>query len=235
VLWAFIFHGRPTFFLEIAPMCHQRFGCGVLQVLIFATVGLAQPADPKGDKAELAAFPGKAPPRDLTPAELDSAWADLAKDGAKAYDAWGTLTAAPKQATTFLGKHVHPVKAIPAEQLAPLLTALGSERLGERDKAALELEAIGDLAEPALRKAAAGNLPLEHKRRINLLLEKFPAPITVEQRRNLRAVEALEYIGTAEAQQILTTLAKGAPGARLTREAKAALDRLAKKAKNAVT
>jgi hypothetical protein len=72
---------------------------------------------------------------------------------------------------------------------------------------------------------------LEHKRRIDLLLEKLPAPITVEQRRNLRAVEALEYIGTAEAQQFLTTLAKGASGACLTRAAQAALDRLAKKAR----
>jgi hypothetical protein len=216
-------------FLEIAPMCHWRFGFGVLQVVIFTTIGLAQPADPKGDKAGLPDFHGDALPRDLTPAELDAAWADLAKDGAKAYDAWGTLAAAPNQATPFLAKHVQPVIAIPAEQLAPLLTALGSEKLGERDKAALELEAIGDPAVPALRKAAAGTLPLEHKRRIDLLLEKLPAPITVAQRRNLRAVEALEYIGTAEAQQILTTLAKGAPGARLTREAQAALDRLAKK------
>ena len=212
-------------------MFHWSFGLGVLQVIIFTTIGPAQLANPRGAKAELTDFHGSALPRDLTPAELDAAWADLAKDGAKAYNAWGTLAAAPKQATPFFTKHLQPVKAIPAEQLAPLLAALGSDKLGERDKAALELEAIGEPAEPALRKAAAGNLPLEHKRRIDLLLEKLAAPITVEQRRNLRAVEALEYIGTAEAKTLLTTLAKGAPGARLTRAAQAALDRLANKGK----
>jgi hypothetical protein len=44
--------------------------------------------------------------------------------------------------------------------------------------------------------------------------------------RQLRAVELLESLGSAEARQVLETLAKGAPGARLTKEARAALDRL---------
>jgi hypothetical protein len=39
----------------------------------------------------------------------------------------------------------------------------------------------------------------------------------------------MEAIGTANAQDILKTVATGAPDARLTQEAKAALDRLAKK------
>jgi hypothetical protein len=37
----------------------------------------------------------------------------------------------------------------------------------------------------------------------------------------------LERIGTPEARQLLKRLATGAPGARLTREAKASLERLA--------
>jgi len=48
----------------------------------------------------------------------------------------------------------------------------------------------------------------------------------------LRALEVLEQVGTPEARQVLTTLATGAPHARLTREAKAALDRLSKRASN---
>jgi hypothetical protein len=46
--------------------------------------------------------------------------------------------------------------------------------------------------------------------------------------RELRAVEILERIGTSGARQVLRTLAKGSPAARVTREAKASLDRLAK-------
>jgi hypothetical protein len=45
--------------------------------------------------------------------------------------------------------------------------------------------------------------------------------------RMLRAIEVLEHIGTAEARELLQKLVEGAPEARLTREAKAALQRLA--------
>jgi hypothetical protein len=39
-------------------------------------------------------------------------------------------------------------------------------------------------------------------------------------------VEALEYMATAEARQVIAALAEGAPEARLTREAQAAFERL---------
>ena len=42
-----------------------------------------------------------------------------------------------------------------------------------------------------------------------------------------------QVIGNAEAQDLLKTLATGAPEARLTQEAKAALDRLTKKSATA--
>jgi hypothetical protein len=43
-------------------------------------------------------------------------------------------------------------------------------------------------------------------------------------------LEVLEHIGTPEAREVLKALAKDAPDARLTREAKAALERLARRA-----
>jgi hypothetical protein len=45
--------------------------------------------------------------------------------------------------------------------------------------------------------------------------------------RGVRAVEVLERAGTPEARQLLAALAGGAPGALLTREAAASLQRLA--------
>ena len=45
----------------------------------------------------------------------------------------------------------------------------------------------------------------------------------------LAAIEALEHAGTAQAEQLLQVLAKGAAEARLTQEAKASLERLAKR------
>ena len=44
--------------------------------------------------------------------------------------------------------------------------------------------------------------------------------------REFHAVEILESIATPAARDLLAELAKGAPGARLTDEAKASLDRL---------
>jgi hypothetical protein len=49
------------------------------------------------------------------------------------------------------------------------------------------------------------------------------------QRRALRAVAVLEQIGTPEARQVLEVLRQGPAEARLTREAKAALTRLARR------
>ena len=42
----------------------------------------------------------------------------------------------------------------------------------------------------------------------------------------MRAVEVLERIGTSEAAELLKALAKGTPAARVTKEAKASLERL---------
>ena len=46
--------------------------------------------------------------------------------------------------------------------------------------------------------------------------------------RELRALEALERIGTPEARGHLRVLSRGAPAARLTEEAKASLERLSR-------
>jgi hypothetical protein len=48
-----------------------------------------------------------------------------------------------------------------------------------------------------------------------------------ELRRQVRAVEVLERVGGADARRVLEALARGAPEARLTQEAKAALARFA--------
>ena len=44
----------------------------------------------------------------------------------------------------------------------------------------------------------------------------------------LGSVQVLEQVGTQEARRVLDGLARGAPAARLTREAKASLERIAK-------
>jgi hypothetical protein len=63
--------------------------------------------------------------------------------------------------------------------------------------------------------------------RATRLLRQLDLPIIEpETLRMLRAVEVLELAGTQEARAVLEALSKGAPEARLTRQAGAALKRL---------
>jgi hypothetical protein len=112
--------------------------------------------------------------------------------------------------------------------LSRWIADLESERFSVREKATRALEELADLAAPALRKMLAQLSP-EGRRRAEQLLEKLTGPIPPGERlQALRAIEVLEHIGT-EARQILKSLATGTPEARLTQEAKASLERLAKR------
>jgi hypothetical protein len=66
-------------------------------------------------------------------------------------------------------------------------------------------------------------MPAKTADKVNLDLTKDP-----ERLREVRAVEALEYVGTPEALQVLRKLAAGAADARITSEAKGSLERLTK-------
>jgi hypothetical protein len=70
---------------------------------------------------------------------------------------------------------------------------------------------------------------LELRRRLDGLLKRIgPAYTPPEKLRQSRAIQALELIGSTEAQLLLGALAKGTEGARQSREARQALDRLAR-------
>jgi hypothetical protein len=107
---------------------------------------------------------------------------------------------------------------------------LDSEEFVVRDKASRALEALGEKAYPLLQKALTDAPSLEPRRRIEKLLGRLNYPLTSPNTiRELRAVEVLEHIGTAQARQVLRKLAEGAPGSRLTDAARASLERLAKR------
>jgi hypothetical protein len=111
---------------------------------------------------------------------------------------------------------------------------LDSDRFETREQASAELQRLGEQAEPALRKAMAAKPSLEASRRLRALLDRVERRTpSAEQLHALRAVEVLEHIGSPEAQRVLQTLAEGAPEAMLTREAKAALVRLAHRSNTA--
>jgi hypothetical protein len=160
------------------------------------------------------------------PKDLPS-WNALADaDAGKAYRAIATLVADPKQAVPLLQKQLLPAPVPDPQRVARLIADLDGKEFAERQKAAEELEKLGPTAESALRQALAGNPSLEMRRRLEQLLEKVTA-LTPEQLRQLRVVQALEWMATSEAKQLLQTLAKE-PGysQRIRNDAQAALTRL---------
>jgi RNA polymerase sigma factor (sigma-70 family) len=163
----------------------------------------------------------------LTEAMLKECWNDLAsEDAGRAHRAVWTLIRAPRESIPFLKTKLHPVKSVGREQIDQWVRDLDAGAFQMREQAKAELEKLGVLAEPALRRALANKPTLEQRRRIEPLLAKLKTALpTGETLKSLRAVRVLEHAATPEARQVLGELAGGAEGAWLTREAKAALTR----------
>jgi WD40 repeat protein len=164
----------------------------------------------------------------LSPRDLDAHWAALAgEDAPRAWRAVGALVAAGEQAVPLVEKNLRAARP-DRQRLARLIAALDSADFEMREQATRELARLGEAAEPALRGALKAGPSAEVRRRIGRLLEPLRnQELTGERLREVRAAQVLELTGTAAARRVLAALAKGEPEARLTREARDALQRLA--------
>jgi RNA polymerase sigma factor (sigma-70 family) len=165
-------------------------------------------------------------------------WEDLASsDAGKAHQAVGRLIAAGDSATAFLR-----AKLVPAPEaggrVSGLIADLDANGFARREDASRELERLLPQVRPALVNALAKPQSLEVRRRIESLLA-LPTPLVrdAQSLRDVRAVQVLERIAATGADatrpaagEHLKRLAAGAPDARLTQEAKAGVERLAKSA-----
>jgi RNA polymerase sigma factor (sigma-70 family) len=145
-------------------------------------------------------------------------------DAVKAYAAVRALARAGDQGVPLLRERL--ARSVPVrDPIAKLIADLDDDSFAVRERASAELEKIGAAAIPALLRALEAKPSPEVKRRIEALLVN-PAPSTVAPERlaALRAVEALELIGTPEARAALEAAAKGTPGAPATEAALEALD-----------
>jgi WD40 repeat protein len=162
------------------------------------------------------------------PAQQRDWWTDLeslkASVGVRAV---AFLTQDPKDTIPLLREQLKAVPPRDARRIARLITSLDDDAFETREAARKELQELGELADPELRAALKAPHSENHRR----LLADLVAELAVRRQdpgtlRSIRAIQVLEYIGTAEAQEILTALAKGEPLARQTKEAQAALARL---------
>jgi RNA polymerase sigma factor (sigma-70 family) len=160
---------------------------------------------------------------------LAGLWADLnGGNAAKAFDALRALLRHPGQAATLAGKTLKPAATPDPERVAKLLDDLNSNRFDVRQKATRELEAFGDVVGPELARRLDSDLPLEVRQRLESLRKRIAqAPTRGSLVGELRVIELLELLATPQSRGVLEGVARGAPGARLTAEARASLQRLA--------
>jgi WD40 repeat protein len=168
--------------------------------------------------------------RALAPTEVQQLWTDLASaDAAKTYRAMCALVQAPEAAVAFLQTVVRRVPQVDQARIAQAIAELDSATFAIRVQATTELRQLGDLAEPALRRALAEGPSLEVQRRAETLLGCIEASAREPKAlQAARALEVLEHIRTAQSRRLLLEVAHGAAEARLTREARAALARWAR-------
>jgi WD40 repeat protein len=164
------------------------------------------------------------------PGQLSGWWDALAgADAGTAYTAvWG-LASDPDGAAALLGKELRPVARGDAARVKVLVEQLDHEDFDTRERAEGELAGMGEGIAAELRPALARTTSAEARRRLQRLVDALEQLVpSGKQLQTLRAVEALEFMGTKEAREVLRCLAEGLPEARVTREAKASLDRLAR-------
>jgi HEAT repeat protein len=140
------------------------------------------------------------------------------------------LAAVPKESVPLLQERLSKLRDKPrADQAAVerLIADLDSDDFAVRDRAAAELEKLGEQAEPALRKALEGKPSVEVRSRAEKLLARLADPkISPEGTWALRALAVLERAGTSEAREVVEGLASAKAEDWLTREARTVLWRL---------
>jgi WD40 repeat protein len=186
-------------------------------VLLWAVTGLPEASDAR--------------PAALSDKELATVWGSIADtDASRSYEAMCQLISSPAQAVPFIKDRLSPAPDTNSKKIAQLVKDLDAEEFDVREKASRDLAKYAEAAETALKTFLNGKPSAEARRRAEELLAQLKrAEPRGEDLRALRAVEVLEHIGTPEASRVLDGLAQGAPEARLTRDARASLDRLGRR------
>jgi RNA polymerase sigma factor (sigma-70 family) len=164
--------------------------------------------------------------RPLPAADPNALWAHLSgADAALAFRAVESLAGEPAKSVPLVREKLHAFADF-RTRVGVLVQQLGDDEFAVREKASKQLEAIGQDAGPALRRALTEDTSPEVRDRAGRLLKRFPASATQLTPTESRAVEVLEKVATPEAREVLGALAAREHDSPLKREAAAALSRL---------
>lgn len=150
-------------------------------------------------------------------------------DAAAVHLALTWLQRHPKEGVAALATAFPPAAAVSEATFAQLLRELDDPEYKTRQRAEKRLEQLGPQAEAALRAELGKERSAEVRSAVERLVARIGiTELSADHLRVMRAVEAAERIGTAEAVTLLEVWSKGAEAALLTTEATAALGRVRK-------
>lgn len=202
--------------VALSPDERQLASCSVdTSVLCFDLGGLARPG-------------GKAARLDARQLE-DHYQALASKDAGAAYRAVWALAGDPSASVPLLEKRLLAARASgpSTADVARMIRDLDADVFKTREQASEDLARLGARALPELKKALLNPPSPEVRIRLRRLVAKIdPTALPADELLALRGVQALEYIGTARAKEVLKQLASGEGHARLGEEAAGALRRL---------
>jgi hypothetical protein len=163
-------------------------------------------------------------------AQIERWWSDLAGEARPAYLAIRGLSSASGQSVRLLGERLRPVVPGAADPIQKMIADLDGPEFARREVASKELIKLGEPAGPALRAALKLTSSAEVRERIERVLRTHDPASGGEVLRQVRAIEALESLDSEDSRVLLEKLAGGIPEARLTREARSALQERARRA-----
>jgi WD40 repeat protein len=167
---------------------------------------------------------------DVSEKELTRWWEDLRHENPQVgLKAVSHLVQSPTKSVAYLKTHLKPIESLSNAKIHQLIRDLDHANFAIRKKAFGELDDNSEQVEEQLQKELKNSPSSEVQNAITRILENLKKSRTNPNRnalRQIRAVQALEYIGTEEAKELLQGLSKGAPKALLTQEAQEALGRL---------
>jgi hypothetical protein len=164
-------------------------------------------------------------------APLETLWAEIGTvNDLKLQRILKAFRAAPKPAVALFRTKILPVRKADQAEIERWIAALDDPAPARRDQAMKDLDRVAHEYAPLLQARHEQAGPGEVRNRLTFVLDhiKDMAP-PVALVKALRVVALLEQMATPEARELLRTLADGATQARLTVEARAALERTAKR------
>jgi hypothetical protein len=164
------------------------------------------------------------------PAGPDTDWSDkkiwgMLQDSSSHFAAMTRMIANPERAVAMCRDRIKPLPKPNETTVRRLLSDLDNSDHAIRDRAEMHLTAFGDSIESIVRRELQATNSAEKTSRLKRLLLNM-AKLPAEGMRDLRSLEVLEQIGTAEARKLMAEWADGDMDNSFTREAKKSLERM---------